>query len=327
MTEIHPSPLDTKPRRQLSPAIEELERLYEHFENRKRRATKRAEQIKKEWWSFALVGFKMKKEKYIFHSDKILIQAVKEPPGHVELATALKDGRLLATASRYAQLPHYELLIHKDISHNVVFLLSEYIISLIRIKSRMDFLVPIAFNCSLSTICAYTDNSIDAVIIEDNPKTRIIDKKENIKSTDLNWVNKHTFKLYELMQQPNINLAIESYCTYNQQASIRMSIAALWSGIEAVFKIQGELTFRISLYTAALLGKSGKERKEIFNAMKKLYVFRSKVIHGNYLNDKELLDHCVQAKSILSKLLVLIIENGHAFTQDEIEGKLLRTSP
>jgi hypothetical protein len=45
-----------------------------------------------------------------------------------------------------------------------------------------------------------------------------------------------------------------------------------------------ELSYRLALRAARLLGKTLKERHEIFDSVKKLYDFRSKIAHGETLD-------------------------------------------
>jgi len=303
--------------------IDAIRKQVKYFEDRKNRAKEREEYNKKEFLSFALVGFRIKNESFIFSNDKILIQIVNEPPGIVELASALKDKSLLDTVSRYANFTKYEMLIHNDSNLQSALNLAYNIIAGIRIKSCSDFLVPVAFDCSVSTISAHSDSSICAYIIEDYPRARSYEKHKIIKVQDLKWVDKYILNIFKAMEHQNIRLAIEEYCSNNQQASIRMSIASLWSGIESILRIPNELSFRIALYASVILYERGVKRKEAFSTMKKMYNFRSKVIHGIQLRNDELIEHCILTKSILAKLLVLVIEKGGPFTQEEIEDMLL----
>jgi len=49
----------------------------------------------------------------------------------------------------------------------------------------------------------------------------------------------------------------------------------------------GELRYRLSIRTAALLGKSADDRIKIFEDMKRAYDIRSKVVHGERLESKD----------------------------------------
>ena len=56
---------------------------------------------------------------------------------------------------------------------------------------------------------------------------------------------------------------------------------------EAIFLNDGEnkeLSYRLALRAARLLGKTLTERHEIFDSVKKLYDFRSKIAHGETLD-------------------------------------------
>jgi len=98
-----------------------------------------------------------------------------------------------------------------------------------------------------------------------------------------------------------------------------MAIAQLWSGIEALFGISSEVVYRISLQVAALLEERGIARKEKFDKVRKLYVVRSKAVHGAELSLEELNKAMVESFDILNKLLLVNIEKGRPFTPDDFK--------
>jgi hypothetical protein len=59
-------------------------------------------------------------------------------------------------------------------------------------------------------------------------------------------------------------------------------LAVLWAGIEGMFGASTEIRFRISLYIARFLHSEDPERRrEVFDAVKKLYNSRSAAVHGS----------------------------------------------
>ncbi len=98
-----------------------------------------------------------------------------------------------------------------------------------------------------------------------------------------------------------------------------MAIAQLWSGIEALFGISSELVYRISLQIASLLEARGIARQAKFDQVRKLYGTRSKAVHGEELSDDKLNQAMLESFDILNKLLLVNIEKGRPFTQDDFE--------
>lgn len=70
--------------------LDELTNLVNHFEERKARAKERLSIETNSYWCFALVGFNTDIEEFKAE-DFATIRRVIEPPGEVELATAIKD--------------------------------------------------------------------------------------------------------------------------------------------------------------------------------------------------------------------------------------------
>lgn len=52
------------------------------------------------------------------------------------------------------------------------------------------------------------------------------------------------------------------------------------TGLESLFSIDQEIRYRLAHHTAVLLGKNQESSKDIFKDIKKLYDYRSKIVHG-----------------------------------------------
>ena len=81
--------------------------------------------------------------------------------------------------------------------------------------------------------------------------------------------------------------AVHAMATYTWHSMPRIQLAILWTGIEALFGVTSELSFRISLYIANFLADDVKEAKSLAYRVKKLYGIRSSAVHGNKLKDKD----------------------------------------
>ena len=82
-------------------------------------------------------------------------------------------------------------------------------------------------------------------------------------------------------------------------------LALIWSGIEGLFQIDYELSFRLSLYVAKYLAPGNRAKlKAIFDEVKKLYGMRSKAVHGGKFNS--LSDSVKSSVGILRKLVKFV---------------------
>jgi hypothetical protein len=74
----------------------------------------------------------------------------------------------------------------------------------------------------------------------------------------------------------------------------------------------GELTYRMALRAAILLGKNPKEKSGIFQTAKMAYKLRSKIIHGNLLSakEKENLQEAIDLGRRIAREMVLLNAKG-----------------
>ena len=59
------------------------------------------------------------------------------------------------------------------------------------------------------------------------------------------------------------------------------------TALEALWKLDSELSFRLAFRTSSLLGKTDDDRELIFKTLRKYYNIRSKIVHGSTLKSEE----------------------------------------
>ncbi|MBL4892032.1 MAG: hypothetical protein JKX91_09460 [Rhizobiaceae bacterium] len=91
----------------------------------------------------------------------------------------------------------------------------------------------------------------------------------------------------------------------HNEPKFSIRIIAIWSAIEALLGVDHELSFRISLLCARLLGNGQNERKVIFKETKKLHSIRSMCVHGSYSDNKKIDQALAEEQSL--KLLTDLI--------------------
>lgn len=102
----------------------------------------------------------------------------------------------------------------------------------------------------------------------------------------------------------------------------RSAVARLWGGIEALFEVNQELVFRISLLSACLLEPRGPRRKRKFDAVKALYSGRSKIVHGEPMDENKVVEILSESFDLLRSLLLVAVEKGRVPTKSDLDDVL-----
>lgn len=306
--------------------LEEYKKLHSAWASRKARAKQLYENRAEKVWCFALIGLTCSFEQYKF-LEHCNIRKVVEPPDFMDLASAAENYTDYASVSRYSSMIQYELALSQSgfKDEECLFTYAWWIICALRVRAGLDFLVPVAANNSWSVISGLPDNSCKFSFIEDIPRAiRVQPKQSKITKKDLNWVEENLMTITKLLEKPNFRLATMSLTTYNHHADKRMCAAALWSGIESLFNINAELTYRLSAYVAAFLYKRGDKRLAAYKKNKKLYATRSQIVHGASMQDEDLLNHIQETRTVLCECLRTIIKNKKIPTNEDLD-KLIHT--
>ncbi|MGY2341948.1 hypothetical protein ACW9HW_22225 [Pseudomonas sp. SDO5532_S415] len=299
--------------------------VLEHFRQRKEYARARLAELQdKRELCFALSGLPVERSPYEFSGIAIL-REVKHPPGEIELAGALSNKALLSAVARHMPAVTHELVVLCDgkTFDQSNMNLGWWIISALRARTLVDMLVPAVANASWDVIPAINVDSCKVQLLEDVPAARRISCKTDIPIDALDWVQTHLTNWINLLEQPAFRLAVDSVTTHHQHANLRMSAAALWAGFEALFGISSELRFRLALLAAAYLEDRGPERLSIYRRIKKLYDYRSKAVHGGATTDEMLVEHIIEVRGLLSRLLCRMTEQNQLPSTEEFEERLL----
>jgi len=137
----------------------------------------------------------------------------------------------------------------------------------------------------------------------------VSDRREGpVTEDDARWMRQH----YQVFDQ----LAAESESV---RLSLEAAVARIWSGIEATFGITSELVYRVSLLSASLLEPRGLPRKTRFRSVQKLYGLRSKIVHGEKIDDAKMAMALNDSFQLLRQLLLLTIEKGHVLGQEDFD--------
>lgn len=284
--------------------------VLEHFRQRKDSAKERLAKLGgTRELCFAVSGLSVECDKYDF-SRVAVLRRVESPPGEIELAQALNRKSLLSAVARHMPSVTHELAVACDgeTFDQSNMNLGWWIISALRTRSQVDILVPAVANVSWDVIPAVEADACKIQLLEDVPAARRLDGQIAVSVDALDWVNAQLINWINLLERPAFRLAVDAMTTHHHHANLRMSAAAFWSGFEALFGINSELRFRLALLAAAYLEDRGPERVSLYRRIKKLYDYRSKAVHGGATTDEMLVDHIIEVRCLLSRLLCRMTE-------------------
>lgn len=124
----------------------------------------------------------------------------------------------------------------------------------------------------------------------------------SISESDEEWISKNYEAAYALLEKECYRTAVHAMASYRWHSVPRVQLAVIWSGIESLFNVNTEVSFRISLYIANYLGGDEIEAKQIFKQVRKMYSLRSSAVHGNKTKDN-LENAVVESADLLNRLL------------------------
>lgn len=148
-------------------------------------------------------------------------------------------------------------------------------------------------------------------------------RKDAPNEADLDWIKKYfdTFNNIAAENEP-FRFALEASLDWRFAKERRSAVARIWGGIEALFGINSELVFRISLYSACLLAERGEPRKRKFEEVKRLYGLRSKIVHGEKLAEEKISQAMSDSFHLLRDLLLVAVERGKPIRAADVDDAI-----
>ncbi|MBR0239075.1 MAG: hypothetical protein IJQ39_13355 [Thermoguttaceae bacterium] len=138
----------------------------------------------------------------------------------------------------------------------------------------------------------------------------VLSKPYQLTDDDEKWIGAHYAKAYKLMDNDAFRTAVHAMASYKWHTVQSVQLAILWSGIEALFRVSSEVSFRISLYIAKYLEEDNVEKaKELFASLKKLYNSRSSAVHGGKIKD-DIGNQVSQSARLLNRIIRRCAELG-----------------
>lgn len=143
-------------------------------------------------------------------------------------------------------------------------------------------------------------------------------KPYKLESTDIAWISNHYQDARQLLDSDKFQTAVHCLASYRWHSIPRIKMAILWAGIEGLFGASSEIRFRISLYISRFLHPLDIEARKItFNAVKKLYNYRSSAVHGSKVK-KDLPEAVEESAELLKNLIQQCAINKKTPDEDEL---------
>lgn len=105
---------------------------------------------------------------------------------------------------------------------------------------------------------------------------------KEISEDECDWLERKFPTAERLLSQSGaFTNAVHCLSSYWWHPHPRPQLALLWAGIESLFELDSELSFRLSLFAAKFLEPIDRpSARVVFNQVKQLYKARSKAVHG-----------------------------------------------
>ncbi|QRV33991.1 hypothetical protein I6J42_07860 [Streptomyces californicus] len=255
------------------------------------------------------------KEGIAIDSNTTPLISIERTRNHPDLA--LLTGALTPKSRQsFAILHHisthvcHELYVSQELAHSpqAALNIAYRIVSLLRMRSNCLFNA-VAFSEIPWSQMACHDESVSVQILEEL-RSSLWPADGVIEQQDLNWCVDHIIRLIELYEVPNYRLAFDAAAESPFIRDARTSVARMWSGIEALFGAEHELSFRLSLYAAVLISDDPDERVRVKSRFKRLYGLRSKAVHGAKMTDAALQEALTDSWDLLRDLLIACIQTA-----------------
>jgi hypothetical protein len=141
---------------------------------------------------------------------------------------------------------------------------------------------------------------------------------QQLTPSDEAWLEANIETARTLQKNLSFQTAVHSLASFHWHPHPRIRLALIWSGIEALFGVDSEVVFRVSLYTARFLAPHDEsERSKIFANVKRLYKIRSAAVHGSKMKgDVQLAVQ--ESAELLRRLIRRCVENNELPSVDSL---------
>jgi hypothetical protein len=132
---------------------------------------------------------------------------------------------------------------------------------------------------------------------------------KTLSESDAMWIQAHIPTTLQFTEQPRFQNAMQALNCYHCIPYATACLVTIWSGLEALFETDQEISFRLGLYISNFL-RRGELRDKEFKRLRQSYTARSRITHGRSTNTKQIGEHAAYTRDILRECLAKSIEMG-----------------
>jgi hypothetical protein len=125
---------------------------------------------------------------------------------------------------------------------------------------------------------------------------------------DARWIKLHMEAALRFVHEPKFQNAMQALTSFHCIPYSTMGLLVAWSGLEALFGVDQEISFRLCLYVANFL--KFDDRYSEFEKLRRSYDDRSRVAHGAATKAKAVQEHATYTRDILRMCLAKCIETN-----------------
>ncbi len=264
-----------------------------------------------------MIGLQMEPKDYSIH-DYIGIRRVTNPPGLVHVCCAADKESDAYGVARHSSAIQAEMVIGlgtKKQGKTALLELAYHTAALIKLVGHANLICPVAATNSWDTIAAVKDRSVHFFLLDDAPQYLLIGESLRVLSQeDIELLNAY-WEPALLLRQKNFSrrfgLAFNMAYTWNHTSDIRVGLANLWFGIEALFGCQRDRRVTQGLVERIVNWVPIFSRKTV----RALYKERCNAVHGRMLTNlsqKAVAD----SAELLREAIIVCIESSSAPLRD-----------
>jgi hypothetical protein len=136
---------------------------------------------------------------------------------------------------------------------------------------------------------------------------------------EIEWIQRHHSNYRSLLKVDAFQGAMRAYSNSHYLFDRDLRIMLIWSGIERLLGVDGELRRRLALYAALLLDGTADEKEQHFDRVRRAYDFRSKIVHGVGADESSVATEYTFAALLLARLLAKCVTLGRVPTSRELD--------
>jgi len=269
----------------------------------------------------AICGVRTAFQSETIHELWATIRRVTNPPGLVHVCTAAKQPQQgYLAVSRFASAVRAELaygseLLEKRSADRSLLGLAWHAAALLKLRGHAGLICPAVASASWDCIAAHAGD-VRFEMLDDVPR-RVTPSRAptTITSDDIAWLRNHSDAAMVLRNHEHsrrFGLAFSIAYTWNHTQDLRVALANLWFGLDALFGKSNDRPV-----TAMLVGRISEwlgdtPEKDVL----RLYNLRCDAVHGRWLEQAELEPAVRDSASLLARSLTKCIETRTATLPD-----------